>query len=373
MSALCPLPSDLAPRLGARTALQPLTPFPAPRLHTAPWHLTRQPKAWASTSRLAWRPDLELPEDVLAALSPPEKEDLRLARELRARAVPPSPCPHYETWTLAVKDNAIPAATWSVISTTALPAPCRVESLRITTGEIGLPQATKCALQLSGSPLSARQANLTGEDLTRYNSSVVGFVPDTADQSPGFPLMLAGGSPDGWPNDLHIGKAIEQSGQYLTFGVWNAGVVANAWHVLAWVTILLCGPGAAITEPGSFRSISAPTRRPAAAAPPPAPPPAPGLPAVPRPRWMPPGVSATRPQLLPSVTTAASATAIAAYMTSVGAHTQAAEYRDMAARMSRGLALTATQRTYLLDPAAYGPVPLTTMSQALPGIPRFGF
>src|SRR3989304_6011524 len=65
MSELCPFPSSLPERLGARVQRRALAPFNAPILRPGPWGLNRKPFNFRQLTQYGWvRDEIELGEQL---------------------------------------------------------------------------------------------------------------------------------------------------------------------------------------------------------------------------------------------------------------------------------------------------------------------
>jgi len=370
-----PLPKDQQVRLGARTALAALAPFPRPRLWSAPWNLNRQPLAWARTTYHGWRPDLELPEDM-----PPElAAELTAGRAAAARGAAPG-CPESISYAWGVDHSvATPGGGAHATSTPAIPWPFIITGFffnRATTGGV----AHEYVLQLFSTDQAYSEIALDSPETRLIPNMSPGLATD---RSFGMGFTSAAGNAAESGRAIAtavVGTLVPEAGKRVTIAILDLGAPEAITSGV--ITVQRCVGAQAFSE-AAFRPTT--IRLTAPRPPPPAPEPIAAPPVVTAPPapvqmyaatenrliavssggqplefWRSRGymqpVAITQPPSLElrQVCTPDQAYQLAQQFDAAGRHAQAAVYRDMYNRMIRRLALTTEQRA-LLAPGCYSP------------------
>jgi len=371
-----PLPKDQQTRLGARTALAALAPFPSPRLWSAPWNLNRQPLTWARTTYYGWRPDLELPPGM-----PEEMRAEILGGQAAARGGPAPTFPESLSYSWNI-DLSLAAAAGNAhaTSTPAIPWPFSITGFFFTPATTGA-AGHEYVLQLFATdepyteiPANSPETRLIPNFSPGFNeerSFGLGFSnPGAASPTQGNAIAAA-----------IVGTTVPLGGKRLTIAMFDLGAPEQ---IMSGIITVQRWSGAPAFSSAELRATTIRVSVPRPAAPAPAPAAAPvvvtALPGPPQlyyaseyylvpfatgftlEEWRRRGY--TQPVQPPGgapilhirqVETADQAYQLANQFDAAGRHAQAAIYRDMYNRMIRGLALTPEQRALLTSPGVYTP------------------
>lgn len=276
MSALCPFPSSLPERLGARVQREALAPFPFPRARPAPWALNRVPFDFPELTEFGWLREEEIAagEQLGEQGVVPTEPSLSPSQSQRGRALRGGiACPDYTTQVIHVQHDAHPANSWVSATGPSLPAPCRIEQVTLVLTGGANANVMFARLLLVDEGIDGVSTTVNGEDLisaSRFtNSAVPGIL---AAQGFQIPLTTQTGGGGLWV--MNVGRAVDEPGKRIQLSLLNPLGVAAGSDTSIYVTLLQCAPGAAIAP------VSA-TARAVAARPRPAPSPAPAAPALP--------------------------------------------------------------------------------------------
>lgn len=195
-----PLRPEQRLRLGARTALQPLGPFPGRTYHRAPWDLNRAPLDFPSSPRF-----------------PTRLANIHVGQD--ATAPPAADAPERVTYTLQLDLSMADGQTKAITSPT-LPAPCTIDDVTVTSDYFVSHNLVEWQLLLLDNPINGNIPRTLGERLIipRRYTDLINFPAGSAPYGVIYQGHPAGGTQH--PNNyFKIGRLVTQPGLYLAFAV----------------------------------------------------------------------------------------------------------------------------------------------------------